>query len=162
MHLPDTSRIVETFIMIPSDPDPHQFSLNNFNILRSDVSPLVRRLSDSGMTVSYSFLVHNHESGVPTSPQDPELYVHLRLEAAGGISPNEIIAALPERCVMSRPMPGPHPHTMEKVDATALKNQDIRYGWGLLAKASQWILDVVEANDEESEMSLHNIRMFAH
>jgi hypothetical protein len=54
-------------------------------LLRNEVLPLVRKLSAvrtnlvSDQISGYFFLVHNRESGVPTTREDKGAYIHLRL-----------------------------------------------------------------------------------
>ncbi len=56
-------------------------ALTVLRCVRRDVLPLVRDLANPAGTLrSFSFLVHDHASGVPCPPEDTTAYIHLRLE----------------------------------------------------------------------------------
>ncbi|MES2179828.1 MAG: hypothetical protein V4550_18350 [Gemmatimonadota bacterium] len=48
-------------------------------LLRNEVLPLVRYLERKRGLVGYHFLVHDRQSGVPTTEDDRGAYIHLRL-----------------------------------------------------------------------------------
>lgn len=49
------------------------------SLLETEVFPVVRRLARTGRLEWYMFLLHDRNSGVPTTPEDKGAYVHLRL-----------------------------------------------------------------------------------
>ncbi len=78
---PNVESIIETFIPIQVSKDATSLQVwqNYLDMLRSVVAPLVRDLTQKGVIHWYCFLVHDRESGVPTSKEDDRLYVHLRM-----------------------------------------------------------------------------------
>lgn len=61
-------------------------ALSVLRVVRCKVLPLVRDLEHRCVLRAFSFLVHDHVSGVPCPLEDPRAYVHLRLECYHPVS----------------------------------------------------------------------------
>ncbi len=108
-----------------------------FGLLKHEVAPLIRELKSVGLTW-FSLLIHDRESGVPTTADDLGEYIHLRLAFMRA----ESIELPPAWMFVRRGVFG------SPVGARAAF---IRGGadaaWELLGRQSQWFLDLVESID---------------
>src|SRR5688572_14945096 len=103
MRTPDLKRIVETFISIGPPNDANRARNRYFELLRTQVAPLLTDLQHRGYIGWFSFLVHCRKSGrIPIPEGDHRLFIHLRLERLPRISLACIRAALPEICQHTR------------------------------------------------------------
>ena len=132
MRTPDLSRLVETFVLVGTEPSPDR----HFRMLRTIVAPVLRDLRDGNLIGWFSFLVHDHNSGVPTTPNDTAAYLHLRFERMPGIDFDTLLAALPEFCVFSRPVSTVDERSLHPADHTALVAPEVATGWALFGQSA--------------------------
>ena len=164
MRKPDLDRIVETFVPIAINPDATAIQVwqDYLDLLRTQVSPLVRQLADSGTVEWYSFLVHGRQSGVPTDESDQGYYVHLRLELADGVQEHDLASQLPPFCKMTRKMPVPQRDRLNNNDVQAFKEQNVEWGWHVLGEGSEWILRMLESHDPNVRIPPQNVAQLLH
>lgn len=84
----------ETFIRI----SPADFC----DVLRFKAKPMIFQLRDKGTIEWFCFLIHDKKSGVPTSPDDNNAYVHIRVALRENAEPNDFLKSLPDYCVLTR------------------------------------------------------------
>ena len=149
------SRLVETFVL-ESSPDRH------FRMLRTIVAPLVHDLRNRNLIGWFSFLVHDRNSGVPTTPNDPASYLHLRFERMPGVDFDTLLAALPAFCVFSQPVPPPDERSLQPADHTALVAPEVATGWALFGASSEWALDLACAHKDDRPLPVDNLAQFLH
>ena len=103
MNNPNTERVVETFIPIMIIGDTTiQVWHRYLDFIRNEIAPIIRRLEELKLISWYSFLIHDKNSGVPTTKDDNRSYVHLRFEIALSAKEHELRAALPESCILTQ------------------------------------------------------------
>ena len=122
MKQPNFSQLYETFIRI----DP---ASNPIDLLRFQIRPLINRLRDERLINWYCFLIHNRESGVPTSADDRNAYFHLRFDLKK--STNKI-DFLPDYCVMTRKVDRTRIESITGVDKSLLKDNQIEEAWKII------------------------------
>jgi len=128
--------------------------------LRDEVLPTVRRLAP--YIEWFSFLVHDRASGVPTTEDDKRCYIHLRLKLRT-FRQHEVIPAI------SRFLSDPWKFT-RKVDLSREiagvdpKVLDVDRAWAELGKQSEWLLNFIEACDENADglQLVRLVRQFLH
>jgi len=164
MNIPNLNSVIETFIKIEySEGTPEETNWGNYiELLRSQVSPLVRTLWDEGAITWYSFLVHDRESGVPTTEEDDGLYLHLRIALTDPANESEFIRRLPDSCVMTRKMKVPDPPSLDTVDISSLADANVEQGWKILGASSDWVLQLLESHDSTKPVPLQNVSQFLH
>ncbi len=158
MRTPDLSRLVETFVLVGTEPSPDR----HFRMLRTIVAPVLRDLRDGNLIGWFSFLVHDHNSGVPTTPNDTAAYLHLRFERMPGIDFDTLPAALPEFCVFSRPVSTVDERSLHPADHTALVAPEVATGWALFGASSEWALDFPCAHRNDRSLPVNNLCQFLH
>jgi hypothetical protein len=116
-----------------------------FRHLRDEVLPLVRRLEHEEGLVWFFFLIHDRASGVPTTPDDKGLYIHMRMEFVRRGPDFDLSMLLPPEWSMTRraELPG----EIAGVDAMAF-NGDVGRAWRLMGEQSAWLVRLVEAHAE--------------
>lgn len=131
-------------------------ALRVLRCIRQDVLPLVRDLQKKGLLKSFSFLVHDRTSGVPTSPEDREAYIHLRLVFLTSVfrtisgrvrktSPREL---LPEKWIL-----------LQRVDVSPAEAKAHQ----VIDPQSAWYLDLVESLGPRSDFeALLQVRQHLH
>lgn len=130
------------------------------DILRTKVIPLIDVLKAKRIINWYSFLVHDRESGVPTTAKDKMPYVHLRFELAAEQELDDLKKKLPDYCVMTRRMPPPG--DMSGVDFSRIEQSDLALGWKILGESSEWVLEMVRAQKRGKKVSIQNVNQFLH
>lgn len=116
--------------------------------VRDDVLPLVRTLEQKRRLASFSFLVHDRTSGVPTTPEDPTAYLHLRLTFTVLQTLRAVRARLPAPWVF---------HTPVKPSSDEAKAHR------LLDPQSAWYLSLIEAHRHLPDRELlQTVRQFLH
>lgn len=164
MKKPNLDKIIETFVPIPFNRSATAVQLwqDYLDLLRTQISPLVRRLQDLGMIEWYSFLVHGRQSGVPTDESDQAHYVHLRLEVADGVQESDIASQLPPFCRMTRKMPVAQRDGLDNSDVRAFKDQNVEWGWRVLGEGSEWVLRMLESHDPAMRIPPQNVAQLLH
>lgn len=158
MRTPDLNRLLETFIRIGTESTHDQ----HFRTLRTKVAPLVHDLRSRNLVGWFSFLVHNHDSGVPTTPDDASAYLHLRFERLPGVDHNTVVAALPDYCVLTQAGPPVDERSLQPADHTAFIAPEVATGWGLFGASSEWVLDFACAHRDDRSVPSVNLRQFLH
>jgi hypothetical protein len=161
---PNLERVIETFIPIGVSKEAvsQQFWQDYLHLLRSVVAPLVRDLRGKGAIDWYCFLVHDRESGVPTSADDEKSYVHLRMSLTKTSDEAEFIKGLPSFCRFSRRMSFPNPSSLDRVDIQALAQGQVEQGWKILGESSEWVLKMLDAHDPGKPIPRQNVVQFLH
>ena len=128
--------------------------------LRDEVLPLVKLL---GSYVEwYSFLVHNHASGVPTAADDTRAYIHLRIKLRKSHR-REIVPSM--RLILSAPWKFTRQVELSRaiagVDARVI---DVDRAWEELGKQSAWLLEFIDACDKNADgyQLVRHVRQFLH
>jgi len=164
MTTPDLNRIIETFIPIPIDSQKNPIAVwqDYADLLRTTVAQIIRERREQNQIRWYSFLVHNQQSGVPTTPNDARLFVHLRMELASGVDEGVFIAKLPPTCLMAGKMQVPTPPSLDTIDITFLKNSNVSEGWKILGESSEWVLSMLDSHDTHTKVPPQNVAQFLH
>ena len=98
-------------------------------------------------------LVHDRESGVPTTEDDSSEYVHLRLALRSGVE-----LTPPPGWLMTRRTS--LPDTIPGVDCALIGAER---AWRLIGDQSAWLLDLVEALGLANDVAtVRNVRQFLH
>jgi hypothetical protein len=160
MRTPELNRLVETFVRIGT---PAELSRDrHFSLLRTLVAPLIRDLRARNLIGWFSFLVHDRNSGVPTTPNDEAVYLHLRLERLDGVDFDTLVSALPQACVFTQAVAAVDARSLEPADHTALVVPEVATGWALFGASSEWALDFACAHRNDRSVPLNNLRQFLH
>ena len=161
---PNVESMIETFIPIQVSKDATSLQAwqDYLDMLRSVVAPLVRDLTEKGAINWYCFLVHDWESGVPTSKEDDRHYVHLRMSLTKASHEAEFIKQLPSFCCFSRKMSMPNPPSLDNVDIRFLAKGQVEQGWKILGESSKWVLEMLDAHDPNKQVPPQNVAQFLH
>jgi hypothetical protein len=165
MNSPDTARFLETFIAVPVRPHITNLDLwhDYIGILRTKLSPLIRTLQEKKLISWYSFVLHQSgKSGVPTAPDDTGLDIHMRLELAPLVDENTLRGKLPDYCLKTQMMEGPHPHEISGIDAARMRDGEVANAWRVFGESSQWVLDMLDAHKPDERVPLEHIAQFLH
>ncbi len=164
MERPNLGTIIETFIPIPVLVNATRIHLwqDYMDLLRAKVIPIVNDLRDRDVINWYCFLVHNRQSGVPTTDTDQGFYVHLRLGLTENAAERQLISELPSYCMMTRRMPVPTSGSLDNIQIDALRNGEVEYGWRILGEGSEWILKMLGDHDERARIPPQNAGQFLH
>ena len=158
MRTPQLSRLVETFIQVGEQtdlsPDRH------FHLLRTEVASLVSALRERELVGWFSFLVHDRNSGVPTTPDDHAVYLHLRLELLPGATLDALRDALSPACILTRMAPPVDERSLFPADHEALVAPEVSTGWALLGASAEWALDFACAHRDDRPLPLQNLSQF--
>ena len=160
MRTPELNRVVETFVRIGTSTElsPDRY----FSLLRTFVAPLVRNLRARNLVGWFSFLVHDRDSGVPTTQQDQAAYLHLRFERLAGVDFDTLINALPQNCVLTQTVESIDERSLQPADHTALVAPEVATGWALFGASSEWALDFACAHRGDRSLPLNNLGQFLH
>jgi hypothetical protein len=127
------------------------------NLIRGAVLPLVRELERKRGLARCVFLVHDKDSGVPTTPDDQGQYLHLRL-----VFKRPTRFAPSGGWCMTRPM-------IEGVEIGGINREILRGGdvsaaWDLIGRQSAWVLDLIEAHEPGADPAamVKQARQFLH
>ena len=160
MEKPDLSKMWETFIKIPTDDNRMRFNVL-CNHIRSKICPMISRLKDKGMINWYCFLIHDRNSGVPTSEDDKNPYFHIRFALRRDINPNEFLSSLPNYCVMTRHIER-RLESITGINKSIIKNEEIEEAWRIIGEQSEWLLEMLNIHKEDIDIPLQQIAQFLH
>ena len=170
MNKPNFQNVIETFIRtpIPESSPTGQIAIQALqqswspyiDLLRLRIAPLIQDLKLKGVIDWYSFLVHSRRNGVPTHSTDNGFYIHLRLEFTEYLEENELQTHLPSWCEMTQRMP--IPQSMDTIDLSTLKDQEVERGYQILGETSELVLKMLEVHDQNSSVPAQNISQFLH
>ena len=160
MRTPELSRLVETFIRVGEQTDlsPDRY----FHLLRTEVAPLVCTLRERKLVGWFSFLVHDCSSGVPTTPDDRAVYLHLRLELLPEVTFDTLRNVLPPICILTRTAAPVDERSLSPADHKALVAPEVATGWALFGASSEWALDFACAHRDDRSLPVQNLRQFLH
>ena len=160
MQKPDLNQMWETFIKIPTEDGRIRFS-DVYNNIRSKICPMISQLKDNNVINWYCFLIHDRNSGVPTSEDDDNPYFHIRFALESSVDPNEFLSSLPNYCVMA--------HRIERrlesisgIDKSIIKNEEIEEAWRIIGEQSEWLLEMLNIHKEDVYIPPQQIAQFLH
>lgn len=165
MKKPDLDQLWETFIKIPVEktPEGNENRLKIiYNIIRFKIHPMVLNLKDNGMINWYSFLIHNRNSGVPTSENDDYSYFHIRFELEKNINLENFHNSLPDHCVMTRKIKTETIESIAGIDKSILKEEQIENAWKIIGEISELIINMLNIHKEDVEIPYKQIGQFLH
>lgn len=165
MQKPNLDRMWETFIKIPSENGQVRFN-DLFDIIRFNISTMIQRLKDEGIIDWYCFLIHDRNSGVPTSQDDNNPYFHVRI----ALRENKEIdspASLPKYCVMTRKIDRAWVERVsltrnETFDTSLFRNESIEEVWRIIGEQSEWLLNTLNAYKENVNIPSLHISEYLH
>lgn len=130
-------------------------------LLRDHVLHMVRYLEEKRGLVSYHFLVHDRDSGVPT--KEPGAYIHLRLEFKRPVVLH-IGNTRTSHFEMTMPLPDAHKQaSVGGIDMTMIVG-GVPAANRLIDLQSQWVLALVEAHHRWSDdgAMVRQVQQFLH
>ncbi|MFQ6116448.1 MAG: hypothetical protein ACE5NG_20505 [bacterium] len=158
METPDLDQMWETVIKIPVEGDTIHLD-EIYSTIRTKISPLIVSLKGDGILKWYCFLIHNRNSGVPTSEDYDNPYFHLRLEFTRDIDP---LNTLPSYCVMTRKIHRKQVESINGIDKSLLKNGSIENAWRIIGEQAEWLLDLLNIHKEDADIPPEQIGQFLH
>ena len=160
MQKPDLDQMRETFIRIPTENKRIRFSIL-YNNIRSKIYPMITRLIDNGMIRWYCFLIHDRNSGVPTSEDDNNPYFHIRFALERRVDAQEFLGSLPDYCVMTRRIER-RLESIRGIDKSIIKGEEIEEAWRIIGEQSEWFLDLLNIHKENIDVPPQQIAQFLH
>ncbi len=112
-------------------------------MIKDEVVPLIRWLEKKHGLEGYHFLIHDRQSGVPTTEGDNAAYIHLRLFFK---KPKNLDLGNYPKCVLTRPN-DERREPFAGLDIRIVKNQDVLGAWELLNQQSAWVLRLLEVHE---------------
>ena len=134
--LPNLRRLAETFVQIPTPATATAIAVwqGYLDLLRFKVAPVLRRLTANRTITWYCFLVHDRTTGVPTQANDPNPYIHLRVQLGTRVRLADLQKRLPADFTMTRMVQQPVPDTMDAARVSALRQGHVRHGWDIISR----------------------------
>lgn len=125
-------------------------------LLRDYVVPAIRHYEQRGL-VGYHFLVHDRQSGVPTTEEDHSAYIHLRLSFKKSVTLHER-----EGFVMTQPVSTKGQTSIGGLDMAMIKH-GLPSAEILINMQSAWVLALVAAHtwDDDANM-VRQVLQFGH
>ena len=159
MQKPDLNRMWETFIKIGL---PQETSLQKIVCtIRSKISRMIYGLNQEKIINWYFFLIHNRESGVPTTQDDDNLYFHIRVALRKNVKPKDFRESLPDYCVMTRPIER-RLESIVGINKSIIENKEIEEVWRIMGEQSEWIINMVNIHKENVAIPIPQITQFMH
>lgn len=129
---------------------PEEHSLDRcIAALRSQIDPLILHLEKEQLIEWYFFLIHNRKSGgIPTSPNDRNLYYHLRFRLRDKVSCERLLKAT-EEILGFTPLwrTTNKPAISGRIEKAKLKNEEFEEAWKIMGEQSEWILHMIRAHN---------------
>lgn len=147
MEKPDLNKMWRTWVKIGPK---SELTLKKFQDTIRHQMYRISELQKVGKIAWYYFLFHN-------KPDDPSNAYFDTVFTVDRGDPNEF---LPEYCVDTRKI-----HSMKEIsgiDASILKDGDIAEAWRIIGEQSEFIIDLVRAHTENSEINRRQIIQFMH
>lgn len=137
------------------------------SMIRSKVSPLISDLEQKKIISWHCFLRHDRESGVPTSEDDDNQYLHIRVSLKEGIKTEDFLKSLPDYCVMTGKI---NRRQVEQIsigqgiffDTSPLKNEEIEEIWRIIGEQSEWLVNLLKNYKESVNIPLEHMGQFLH
>jgi len=139
MNKPNLKRMWETYVRLSAEDIPLG---NHIERMRKEIIPLVSRLKDEGLIDWYCLLIHNYGTGVPTTPDDPNPYLHLRVSFTKDFSKDEVRKYLPTDLPETSPKPASG-GSIDGVVKSWLRNDDIAEAWRIIGESTEWIFNMI-------------------
>lgn len=160
MQKPNLNQMWETFIKIGLE--VHYGSL--CDMIRFQIHPVISDLRQKKIIDWYCFLIHNRESGVPTTKDDNNAYWHIRFELKQDMNPKDF---LPKYCVMTRKVKLEWVADIsitktEVMDKSLFKNGKIEEAWRIIGEQSEWLLNLLDIYKEDVKITPKQILPFLH
>ena len=158
MKKPNLDQMWETFIKIPIE--HNTLTLNDiYDTIRSKIHPMISRLRDKGILNWYCFLIHSRNSGVPTSEDDDDPYFHVRLELGKNVTAHDY---LPSYCVMTRKIQRRQVQSIDGIDKSLLKNEEIEEAWRIIGEQSAWVVEMLNIHKNNIDITASQVGQFLH
>jgi len=148
----------ETFIKIPTEDDMIRLNLI-YNDIRSKICPMISGLIDNDVISWYCFLIHDRNSGVPTSKDDNNAYFHIRFSLKKSVNPEDFLA---EYCLMTRKIRPEWVASISGINKSLLKNEEIEEAWRIIGEQSEWLINMLNIHKEDVDISPQQIAQFLH
>jgi len=161
MQKPNLNQMWETFIKIPAEDNRIRLSLV-YNNIRSKIYPMISHLKDNEIINWYCFLIHDRNSGVPTSENDKNPYFHIRFTLKKDVEPDKFLSCLPDYCVMTRKIRREHVESIAGINKSVLKNEEIEEVWRIIGAQSEWLLGMLNIHKEDIDIPPQQIAQFLH
>lgn len=168
MEKPDLNRMWETFIRIGL---ANQVPVARvIHMIRFNVYPMISDLRDKKIIDWHFFLIHNWRTGVPTTPDDKNLYFHIRFTVNKDIevkNEKDVDNLLPNYCVMTRKIKRKrveniHMSKTEDMDKSLFRNEKIEEAWKIMGEQSEWVMNMLNIHKKEVEVPVKHIGQFLH
>jgi len=161
MQKPDLNRMWETFIKFSWNDVPLG---RHFDIIRKKVYPLISRLKDEGIINWYCFLIHDRNSGVPTSEDDINPYFHIRFAVKKEINPKDV---LPSYCVLTRKIEREWVAQIsigrnEVMNTSLFDPEEIEEAWRIIGEQSEWLFSMLNIFKKDQNIPLRYVGQFLH
>jgi hypothetical protein len=160
MNKPDLDRLWETFIRFSwSDLS----SGGHIGLIRDKVASTISVLKAKGNVGWYCFVIHDKNSGVPTSEDDDYLYFHIVFSLEKRINPVDV---LPIYCVLTRKVDSEDAKSISvnnsgaEFDVSLFKDESIEEVWRLIGEQSEWLLNLLSAFKENVNIPASYIKRF--
>jgi len=150
----------ETFVKIPTENNGVRLNVL-YNDIRSKISPMISRLKENDLIDWYCFLIHDRNSGVPTSEDDRNPYFHIRFALKRDVDPNEVLSLLPNHCVMTRHIER-RLESIAGINKSIIKNEEIEEAWRIIGEQSEWFLEMLNIHREDVDIPPQQIAQFLH
>jgi hypothetical protein len=128
--------------------------------MRTMIYPLLTRLMEDGVINWYGFLIHDKDSGVPTTPDDPNPYLHIRVSLTKDIGLSGLKQLLPAHCVLTRK--DLNVRKIAEIDTSLLINNDIAEAWRVFGEQSEWLLSMINAHKADAHIFPGQVDQFLH
>jgi hypothetical protein len=166
MQKPNLDKMWETFIRIPTE-NSRINSDSIFDTIRFRIYPVIQRLKNDSILDWHCFLIHDRNSGVPTTQDDSNAYFHIRvsLKKNDGF---DFPKVLPEYCVMTRKVERSWVQNISidergtGFDTSLLKREEIEELWRIIGEQSEWLMNMLDIYKEEVQIPLNYIAQFFH
>lgn len=150
MKKPTLDRMYETFIKIGTFPMPYQ---DIFQTIKAKLYPTVMKLIDEDKINWYSFLIHDKGSGVPTTDDDVNGYLHIRFSLSNENVKDAFIEGLPDFCVMTRKVNLTSVQSISfeggKYNPSLRKHDSIEEVWRIIGEQSELIITILDSYKDD-------------
>jgi hypothetical protein len=150
MQKPTLDRMWETFLrldVVPTEPPEAAGAIAMLRHVREKLLPLVRQLERDAVIDWYCYVLHGRASGVPTTEDDQNVYIHLRVTTKSDVTESRFLAALPSEWLMTRRIVAPECREISGLDRSVFREADIERAWWLIGEQAEWMLALIEQHD---------------
>lgn len=117
-----------------------------------------------GLIGWYCFLIHDRNSGVPTTENDDNPYFHIRFDTKEEINPKD---SLPNYCVLTRKIDVDWVKDIsirrgEVFNTSMLKDESIGEVWRIIGEQSEWLLHALDIFKDDTDIPLLYVSQFLH